>query len=67
MCHMTPEIPDFVPGSLVETDKYNKYSDGHYVTADQTGEYQINMSDDNGKPFITTLYKLLLYPECFCK
>ena len=27
MCRMTPEISDFVPGSLLETDKYIEVSD----------------------------------------
>ena len=35
--YMTPEISDFVPDSLVETDKYIKVSDGNFVTAKQTG------------------------------
>ena len=29
MCHMTPQISDFVPGSLVETSEYIEVSDGH--------------------------------------
>ena len=32
-CHMTPEISDFIPGSLVETDKYIKVVDGNLITA----------------------------------
>ena len=31
--HMTPNISYYVPGSLVETDKYIEVSDGHFVTA----------------------------------
>ena len=31
-CHMTPRILDFIPGFLVETDKYIKVSDGHFIT-----------------------------------
>ena len=36
-CHMTPEISDFVPGSLVEINKYIEVANGHLVTVKQTG------------------------------
>ena len=32
-CHMTLDISNFVPGSLVEIDKYIEVVDGHFVTA----------------------------------
>ena len=35
--HTTPEISGFIPGSLVETDKYIEAVDGYFVTAKQTG------------------------------
>ena len=35
-CHMTPDISYFIPGSLVETDKYIEVADGHFVTSKQT-------------------------------
>ena len=28
-CHITSEISDFIPGSLVKTDKYIKVADGN--------------------------------------
>ena len=31
-CHMTPEISDFIPGSLEDTDKLIEVADGHHVT-----------------------------------
>ena len=34
-CHMTPQVSDYVPGSLEDTDKYIEVADGHYVTAKQ--------------------------------
>ena len=46
---MTPEVSDFVPGSLVDTDKYIEVADGHHVTAKQKGQVQIKMCDDNKK------------------
>ena len=46
-CHMTPDISDFIPGSLVEKDKYIEVADGHFVTSKQTREVQIKMRDNN--------------------
>ena len=40
-CHMTPEISGFIPGSLVETDKYIEVSDGNFVLAKQIVEVQM--------------------------
>ena len=61
--HMTSDISEFIPGSLVETDKYIKFSDGSLVTEKQTGGFQIKMRDDNGKTFIAMLYNILLAPD----
>ena len=36
-CHMTPEVMDFIPGSLEDTDKFIEVADGHQVTAKQKG------------------------------
>ena len=63
MCHMTPEVSDFIPGSLQDTDKYIEVADGHHVTAKQKGQVRIQMCDDNGKTFIATLYNVLLAPD----
>ena len=59
-CHMTPEVSDFIRGSLEDTDKYIEVADGHHVTAKQKGQAQIKMCDDNGRPFIATLHNVLL-------
>ena len=32
---MTPQVSDYVPGSLEDTDKYIEVADGHYVMAKQ--------------------------------
>ena len=37
-CHMKPEVSDFIPGKLEDTDKYIEVTDGHYVTAKQKGQ-----------------------------
>ena len=62
-CHMTPEISDFIPGSFLEKDKYIELSDGHFVTAKQTGQVQIEIFVNNEKLFIDMLYSLLLAPD----
>ena len=31
-CHMTPEVSDFIPGSLKDTDKHIEVADGNYIT-----------------------------------
>ena len=64
-CHITPEVTDFIPGSLEDTDKYIKVADGHHITAKQKGQVRIQMCDDNGKKFIATLCKVLLAPDLF--
>ena len=65
MCHMTPEVSYFIPGSLEDTDKYIEVADGHHVTAKQKGQVRIKMCDDNGKPFIATLHNVLLAPDLY--
>ena len=37
-CHMTPEVSDFIPGSLEDTDKYIEVADERHVTAKQKGQ-----------------------------
>ena len=37
-CHMTPEVSDFIPFALEDTDKYIEVADGHHVTAKQKGQ-----------------------------
>ena len=54
-CHMTPDISNVIPESLAETDKYIEIVDVHFVTAKKSGEVQINIGDNNVKPFIATL------------
>ena len=58
--HMTPEVTDFIPGSLEDTDKYIEVADINHVTAKQKGSVRIQTCDDNGKKFIATLYNVLL-------
>ena len=59
-CHMTPEVSDFIPGTLENTDKYIEVADGHHVTAKQKFQVQIQMCGNNGKTFIAILYNVLL-------
>ena len=62
-CHMTPEVTDFIPGSLEDTDKFIEVADGHHIAAKQKGSVRIQMFDDNGKTFVVTLYNILLSPD----
>ena len=64
-CHMTPEVTDFIPGSLEDTYKFIEVADGHHVTAKQKGSVRIQMFDDNGNTFIATLYNVLLAPDLY--
>ena len=61
--HMTPEVSDFIPGTLEDTDKYIKIADRHHVTAKQKGLVRIKMCNNNRKSFIATLYNVLLAPD----
>ena len=61
-CHMTPEVSDFIPDSLQDTDKYIEVADRHPVTAKQKGQVRIQMCNNNGNSFIATLHNVLLAP-----
>ena len=37
-CHMTPEVSNFIPGSLEDTDRYIELTDRNHVTAKQKGQ-----------------------------
>ena len=39
-CHMTPEVTDFIPGLLEDTDKYIEVADGHRVTVKKKVQYE---------------------------
>ena len=39
-CHMTPEVSDFIPGLLEDTDKYIEVVDRHHVTAEKKVRYE---------------------------
>ena len=39
-CHMTPEVSDFVPGSLEDTDEYIEVAGGHHVTTEKKVKYE---------------------------
>ena len=60
MCHMAPEVSDFVTGSLEDTDKYIEVADRYHVTAKQKGQVRIQMCDNIGKNFIAKLQNVLL-------
>ena len=47
----------------MEKSKYIEVSDENLVTAKQTGEAQIKLCENNGKPFIAMLYNLIFVPD----
>ena len=44
-------------------DRYIEVADGHHVTEKQKVQVQIEMCDDNGDTFITTLHNVFLAPD----
>ena len=60
---MMPEVSDFIPGSLDDTDKHIKVADGHHVMEKQKWQVRIKMCDDNGDTFIATFHNVLLAPD----
>ena len=63
-CHMTPEVSDFITGSLEDTDKYMEFVDGHHVTAKQKCEVQIKMCGDNSLDACTQFTSTEFKKEC---
>ena len=62
-CHMTPEVSDFIPCLLEETDKHIAVADEHHITEKQGGQVQIKFCDDHVDPFIAMLHNVILSPE----
>ena len=60
---MTPEVSDFIPGSLEDTDKHIEVADGHHVTAKKSGQVRIKMCDNHRDPFIAKSHNVLLAPD----
>ena len=60
MWHMTPQVSNFISGSLEDTNKYIEVADGNHVMAQKKGQSRIKMCDDNGDTLITTLHNVLL-------
>ena len=43
-CHMTPQVSNFSPGSLEDTDKHIEVAVGHQVAAKQKVKFQIKFA-----------------------
>ena len=39
-CHMTPQVSDFILGSLEDTDKYTEVADWYHITANKKDKYK---------------------------
>ena len=59
---MTPEVSNFIPGSLEDMDK-TEIADRHHVIEKQKGQEQIKTCNNNGDTFIATFYYVLLAPD----
>ena len=62
---MTPELSDFIPGSLEDMDKHLKVADRQHVTSKQKGQVQINICKNNRDPFIDILHNVLFTQDLF--
>ena len=62
-CHITPQVSDFIQGSLEDTDKHIEVADRHHVTAKQKGQVRIKMCDNHGDTSIAALHNVLLAPD----
>ena len=60
---MMPQVLDFIPGLLEDTDDYILVADGHHVKAKQKGQVRIKMCGQNGNTFITTLHNVIFAPD----
>ena len=57
---MTPEVSDFIPGSLEDTDKSIEVADRNDIMAKQKGWVQIKRCKDNRDTSIATFHNVLL-------
>ena len=57
---MMPNISDFIPGLLDNTDEHIEVTDGHQVMAKQKGQVRIKMCDDIRDTFIAKLHNVIL-------
>ena len=57
---MTPQVSDFIPGLLEDTDKYIEFADGHYFMAKQKGQVQTRMCNNGRDPFIVIWHNVIL-------
>ena len=60
---MTPDVSDFIPGLIEDTDKRIEVVYRHHVTAKQNGQVKIKMCNNNRNPLIATLNNVLLAPD----
>ena len=60
---MKPQVSDYIPGSLEDTDENIEVEDIHNVTEQQKVQVQIKMCDDNGDTSIATFHNVLLAPD----
>ena len=59
-CHMTPQVSDFIPGLVEDTDTYIEVADGQYTMTKKKDKVEIRMCDDNGDTIIAILHNIVL-------
>ena len=57
---MIPEVSDFIPGSLEDTDIHIEVVDGHLVTAVKQKQVRIKIYNNKGYAFIATSENVIL-------
>ena len=60
---MTPEVSDFIPGLLDDTDNHIEVAYGHHVKPKPKGQVRIKMCDNIRDNFIATFHNVLLSPD----
>ena len=64
ICHIAPEVSDFIPSSIYFTDKHIEVADGHHVMAKKNWQVQIKLCYDNGdnlSSYCTTYFWYHIY------
>ena len=57
---MMPQVSDFIPYLLEDTDRNIEVTDGYHVMSKQKGQVRIKMCNNKRDTFIPTLHNLLL-------
>ena len=59
--HMTPEVTDFIPGALEDTDKFIEVADGHHIVEEHRSLGGSIISRLDNGAFVGLIYELLVF------